>query len=121
MSDDMTPTLGDEWKDWSEVAAADLADPAFVALVAEVEADQQEWAREYRVTLAALRKALHLTQVEVGERIGATQPEVSRLERRDDVLVSTLRAFVGALGADLELVARFADGHVVRIDLSDVA
>jgi len=63
----------------------------------------------------------HLVQVEVGERIGATQPEVSRLERRDDVLVSTLRAFVGALGADLELVARFADGHVVRIDLSDVA
>jgi len=118
MSDDMTPTPGDEWKDWSEVAAAD---PAFVALVAEVEADQQEWAREYRVTLAALRKALRLTQVEVGERIGATQPEVSRLERRDDVLVSTLRAFVGALGADLELVARFADGHVVRIDLSDVA
>lgn len=121
MSDDITPGTGDEWKDWWEVAAEDLADPAFVALVEEVEADQREWSREYRVTLAAVRKALHLTQGEVGERIGATQPEVSRLERRDDVLVSTLRAFVGALGADLELVARFADGHVVRIDLSDVA
>ena len=46
---------------------------------------------------------------------------MSRLERRDDVLGSTLCAFVGALGADMELVARFADGHVVRIGLSDVA
>lgn len=121
MSDGVNPASGDEWQDWAEVAAEDLADPAFRALVEEVEADQRQWAREYRSTLVALRKALHVTQSEVAERTGATQPEVSRLERRDDVLVSTLRAFVGALGADLELVARFADGHVVRIDLTDVA
>jgi len=120
MRDETNPGPED-WKDWADMAAADLADPAFRALVEEVEADQQQWAREYRATLAALRKALHVTQAEVAERTGATQPEVSRLERRDDVLVSTLRAFVGALGADLELVARFADGHVVRIDLTDVA
>lgn len=120
MSEDTNPGP-DDWKDWAEVAAADLADPAFGALVDEVEADQQQWAREYRATLAALRKALHVTQAEVAARTGASQPEISRLERRDDALVSTIRAFVAALGADLELVARFADGHVVRIDLTDVA
>jgi hypothetical protein len=57
----------------------------------------------------------------VASRLGATQPEVSKIEHRDDLLVSTLRAFVAALGADLELVARFRDGHIVRIDLNDVA
>ena len=57
----------------------------------------------------------------MAQRMGATQPEVSKIEHRDDVLVSTLRAFVVALGADLELVARFRDGHAVRVDLNDIA
>lgn len=120
MSDDITPAEG-EWEDWAEVAAEDGADPTFRALVAEIDADQEQWAREYAATLAALRRALQVTQAEMAQRMGASQPQVSRIEHRDDVLVSTLRAFVGALGADLELVARFRDGHVVRIDLSDVA
>lgn len=121
MSDDSTVPPEGEWKDWAEVAAADLADPTFQALVAEIDADQEAWAAEYVATLAALRKALGITQADVAERLGASQSEVSRIERRDDVLVSTLRGFVTALGADLELVARFGDGHVVRIDLTDVA
>lgn len=110
-----------EWEEWSQVAAPDLADPTFRALVNEIDVDQQEWAREYAATLAALRQAMGLTQAEIAARLGATQPEISKIEHRDDVLVSTLRAFVDALGADLELVARFRDGHVVRINLSDVA
>ncbi len=118
---DETMSGPDEWQDWAEVAADDLADPTFRALVDEIDADQEQWAREYAATLGALRKALRVTQADMAGRLGASQPEVSRIEHRDDVLVSTLRAFVGALGADLELVARFRDGHVVRIDLSDVA
>jgi len=120
MNEEIAPVEG-EWEDWAEVAAADLADPTFRALVAEIDADQEQWAREYAATLSALRKALQVTQAEMAGRMEVSQPEVSRIEHRDDVLVSTLRAFVGALGADLELVARFRDGHVVRIDLSDVA
>ncbi len=120
MNDESAPAEG-EWEDWAATAAADLGDPRFRELVADIDVDQQEWARQYAATLRALRKALRVTQAEVAQRIGATQPEVSKIERRDDVLVSTLRAVVGALGAELELVARFRDGHVVRIDLSDVA
>lgn len=43
MTDDSPPTAG-EWQDWAEVAAADLADPAFRALVEEIDVDQKEWA-----------------------------------------------------------------------------
>jgi DNA-binding transcriptional regulator YiaG len=120
MTNEDTPPDSDQWQDWAEVAAADMADPTFRALVNEIESDQREWAAEYRATLAGLRKALHVTQAELAARLGATQPEVSKLEHRDDLLVSTLRSAVTALGADLELLARFSDGHVVRIDLIDV-
>jgi DNA-binding XRE family transcriptional regulator len=58
----------------------------------------------------ALRRARErrgLTQAEVARRLGATQPEVSKLERRSDVRVSTVRDYVGALGGTIRLVASF--------------
>jgi hypothetical protein len=41
-----------------------------------------------------------------------TQPEVSKLERRGDIRLSTLRSYVEALGGSLSVVARFEDGDV---------
>ena len=64
--------------------------------MAEIDADQQAWDTKYFATLAALRKPRGITQTDVAERLGASQSEVSRIERRDDVLVSTLRGFVTA-------------------------
>jgi hypothetical protein len=60
--------------------------------------------------LATLRREHGLTQREIGARLGITQPEVSKLEGRWDVRVSTLNAYVGVLGGDLVVTARFADG-----------
>lgn len=60
--------------------------------------------------LAALRRARGLTQQEVAARLGMTQPEVSKLEQRRDVRVSTLNAYVAATGGRLVVSARLADG-----------
>ena len=60
--------------------------------------------------LGALRRARGLTQQDVATRLDMTQPEVSKLERRADVRVSTLSAYVGALGGRLVVSARLADG-----------
>jgi DNA-binding XRE family transcriptional regulator len=60
--------------------------------------------------LRELRLARGLTQREVAERLGMAQPEVSKLERRRDVRLSTARAYVAAVGGRLGLVARFEDG-----------
>lgn len=62
-------------------------------------------------TLRGLRTQRRLTQQQVAERLGMTQPEISKLESRRDVRLSTLRAYVAALGGTLGLVARF-DGEV---------
>lgn len=60
-------------------------------------------------SLAAIRRERRLTQQQVADRLGMTQPEVSKLERRRDVRLSTLRAYVGALGGELVVTARFDD------------
>jgi DNA-binding XRE family transcriptional regulator len=66
--------------------------------------------------LSVLRMARGLTQEEIAHVLGTTQASVSRLERRDDLHLSTLRRYVAALGGELEITARFPDA-TVRLDV----
>ena len=61
------------------------------------------------MTLRELRKARQLTQASVAVELGITQDGVSRLEQRSDLLLSTLRRAVEAMGGSLSLVVRFPD------------
>ena len=61
------------------------------------------------MTLRELRKARQLTQVRMAQQLGITQDSVSRLEKRSDLLLSTLRKTVEAMGGKLSLVAEFPD------------
>ncbi|HET6342963.1 MAG TPA: helix-turn-helix transcriptional regulator [Gemmatimonadota bacterium] len=54
-------------------------------------------------TLAEARARAGLTQVQVAERLGIGQSDVSKLERRGDVRLSTLRAYARAIGARLQV------------------
>jgi transcriptional regulator with XRE-family HTH domain len=58
-------------------------------------------------TLKDLRRAVEQTQEELAAKLGVGQDTVSRIERRSDVLLSTLRRYVEAMGGELQLVARF--------------
>ena len=62
--------------------------------------------------LQQLRKARHVTQVEVAKAMSVEQAAVSKLERREDMYVSTLREYVKALGGELKLVASFPDADI---------
>lgn len=62
--------------------------------------------------LNELRRAHELAQSTIGELLGMSQPEVSKLEQRSDALISTVRRYVEAMGGELEIVARFPDGAV---------
>lgn len=62
--------------------------------------------------LQGIRRARHLTQEQLAEALEATQPEISKIERRTDLYISTLRRYVEAMGGTLDIVARFPDGDV---------
>jgi DNA-binding Xre family transcriptional regulator len=64
-------------------------------------------AQDPTITLSALRAEAGLSQAELGRRLGMNQSEVSKLERRDDVRLSTLRAVVAALGGRLRPIVSF--------------
>src|SRR4051812_47660343 len=61
------------------------------------------------MTLQKLRQARKLTQVRMAKTLGISQDGVSRLEKRSDLLLSTLRKSVEAMGGNLSLVAEFPD------------
>ncbi len=69
--------------------------------------------------LAELREDRGLTQEQVADRLGTRQSNVSRLERRENLQIRTLREVVEALGGELEVTAKFPDGTAVRISTGE--
>jgi len=65
------------------------------------------------MSLRDLRKARSLTQERIAEILKTSQDRVSRLEKRSDLLISTLRRYVIAVGGNLSLVAEFPDREPV--------
>lgn len=70
--------------------------------------------------LQELREQRRVSQVELATKLGVRQPTVSKIERRDDVALSTLRRYVEALGGELHVTAQFTDGKF-EIELDDHA
>ncbi len=60
----------------------------------------------------ALRRARKLSQVQLAELLNIKQGSVSKLERRTDLYISTLRRYIEAMGGELTLQARFPEGSV---------
>src|SRR5882724_1144787 len=67
------------------------------------------------MSLRDLRKAMKKTQVAIAKRLKVRQHGVSKIEQRTDMLLSTLRGYVRALGGELHLVAEFKDRPAVRL------
>jgi Helix-turn-helix domain len=74
------------------------------------------------LTLRDLRKSKQITQEEVAQRLSGRQVYVSRLERRADMKLSTLRDYVQALGGDLQLMVTFPGDAAVKLrDIGSVS
>jgi DNA-binding XRE family transcriptional regulator len=65
------------------------------------------------MTLQELRRARKITQVRMARKLGIGQDGVSKLEKRADLMISTLRKTVEAMGGNLSLVAEFPDREPV--------
>jgi very-short-patch-repair endonuclease len=90
----------------------------FEELRSRMTSEQRERSREKakrlraEMPLAELREARRLTQETLAGMLGNRQAAVSKIERRADMYVSTLRRYVEALGGELEIIARFPEGDV---------
>ena len=70
---------------------------------------------ELDIALNELRERRGITQEQVAVQLETSRPNVSRIEREDDVRMTTLQRYVVALGGELELVVRFPDGERLTI------
>lgn len=93
----------------------------FETLLNDLDADRRARIRARTDELLAalplneLRKARELSQEEMADLLDVNQATVSKMERRTDMYLSTMRRFVRAMGGELEIRARFPEG-VVEID-----
>jgi transcriptional regulator with XRE-family HTH domain len=87
-----------------------------MAMTSEAGSTQRD--TQERLMLRELREARHLSQRTLGAVLGSRQSTISRLERRSDMHLSTLRAYVEALGGVLEIRVRFRDGEMPLLDIA---
>jgi transcriptional regulator with XRE-family HTH domain len=81
---------------------------------AQAAAEQKTQALLEGLPLQELRQARQLSQEQLATILQVKQASISKLERRTDMYISTLRQFIEAMGGELEILAKFPDG-VVRI------
>jgi DNA-binding XRE family transcriptional regulator len=67
------------------------------------------------MTLQQLRRARAMTQVKMAKNLGVAQKQISEIEKRTDMHISTLRRSIEALGGKLSLVAEFPDRSPVLL------
>jgi transcriptional regulator with XRE-family HTH domain len=70
--------------------------------------------------LHALRSALALSQEQIAQALDIDQPAVSRIERRTDMMLTTLARFIDAMGGTLEVRAAFPEGSVRISGLAEI-
>jgi transcriptional regulator with XRE-family HTH domain len=100
-------------KKWSEIRRT-LSPERDAQTAARVEAEIG------RLPLAEIRKAREMTQVRLAELLQVNQGAISKLEKRSDMYLSTLRSYIEAMGGRLDLRAFFPDGEVVLEQLGNV-
>ncbi len=84
-----------------------------------IRAEMAETDRVYAENLAAVRKAADLTQVELARAMGVAQSEISRIESRPDMLLSTLANYLAAAGDRPRVVVTIA-GKDIEVDLTSL-
>jgi hypothetical protein len=87
----------------------------------EEEANIKMWvaAELEKIPLAEVRQARRMTQVRLAEVLQVNQGAISKLERRSDMYLSTLRSYIEAMGGQLEIRAVFPNGEIMLEQLGE--
>lgn len=87
---------------------------------AQAKASSKARAMMKEMPLAELRQARRLSQEQIASLLHVKQASVSKMERRTDMYLSTLRNFIYAMGGELEIKARFPEGTVKISDFESL-
>lgn len=74
--------------------------------------DEKVTALKAEMPLQELRQAKRYSQEQLAQKLHLKQANVSRLERRTDMYISTLRSYIEAMGGKLDIIAKFPEGEV---------
>lgn len=80
--------------------------------VAKQAVEEKVEALKSDMPLQELRQARKLSQEQLAEKLHLKQANISRLERRTDMYISTLRSYIEAMGGELDIIAKFPEGEV---------
>ncbi len=98
----------------------------FAELRASMPVESQQRAAELtkvmmqEMPLQELRQARGLSQKVMAELLHVQQPAIAKLEKRTDMYLSTLCSHIEAVGGQLDVIARFADGSVRITHFADI-
>jgi transcriptional regulator len=70
--------------------------------------------------LQELRQALQFSQEHLAKILATKQANISRIERRTDMYISTLRTYIEAMGGELDIVAKFPEGEIHINQFKDI-
>jgi len=91
--------------------------PGLAEDVASACEEMREADRVHAMGLAALRRAADLTQTEIARSLGVSQAAIAKTEQRHDLLLSTLKAYLEAIGGHMRIIVSFEGGGEVELDL----
>ena len=98
----------------------------FESLRAQMSPESQKKAQEKaavlreNMALVELRQARFLSQKSLSETLQVGQAAVSKLEKRADMYVSSLRRIIQAMGGELDIVAHFPEGDIHITNFKDL-
>jgi DNA-binding XRE family transcriptional regulator len=94
-----------------------LSKPDIDRAVSEFETEAAEIDRLHAMSLAMVREAGKRTQAELARELGISQGAVSQMERREDMLLSTLRSYIMATGAENPRLIVTVNGRDVELSI----
>ncbi|WP_250897547.1 helix-turn-helix domain-containing protein [Curtobacterium flaccumfaciens] len=92
-----------------------LRQPDIADAVAALETEADDLDRVHAMSLAMVREAGKRTQAEIAHELGISQGAVSQMERREDMLLSTLRSYITATGAENPRIIVTVNGRDVDL------
>lgn len=94
-----------------------LGQPGMADAVDELDAEADEIDRVYAMSLAMVREASKRTQADIAHELRISQGAVSQMERREDMLLSTLRSYITATGATNPRIIVTVNGRDVELTI----